>query len=98
MWMKAPRQVVLITGASAGLGESLARELVRRGKARALVLTARRLEDLIDFVVGRVCDQLGIHNALSPRWGDVSLSDPDETRWDTKMELEETHPELFEEL
>ncbi len=34
--------VVLITGASAGLGAALARELVRRKKAGALVLTARR--------------------------------------------------------
>jgi len=34
--------VVLITGASAGLGATLARELVRLKKARALVLTARR--------------------------------------------------------
>jgi short-subunit dehydrogenase len=36
------RPVVLITGASAGLGAALARELVRRKKASALVLTARR--------------------------------------------------------
>jgi flavin prenyltransferase len=79
--------------------------MVRVTRAGAVVLPAmpgwyhrpRRLEDLIDFVVGRVCDQLDIHNALSPRWGDVSLSDPDETRWDTNRELEETHPELFEE-
>ena len=37
-----PRPVVLITGASAGLGSELARELVRQKKAGALVLTARR--------------------------------------------------------
>jgi uncharacterized protein len=37
-----PRRVVLITGASAGIGAALSRELVRGGKARALVLTARR--------------------------------------------------------
>jgi uncharacterized protein len=36
------RRVVLITGASAGLGAALARELARRDKAGALVLTARR--------------------------------------------------------
>ena len=34
--------MVLITGASAGLGTELARELVRQKKAGALVLTARR--------------------------------------------------------
>ncbi len=52
--------------------------MVRVTRAGAVVLPAmpgwyhrpRRLEDLIDFVVGRICDQLGIHNALSPRWGD----------------------------
>jgi uncharacterized protein len=41
-----PRRVVLLTGASAGIGAALARELVRRKKARALVLTARRSDRL----------------------------------------------------
>ncbi len=27
------------------------------------------LADLIDFVVARICDQLGVHNALMKRWG-----------------------------
>ncbi len=40
------RPVILITGASAGLGEALARELVRRRKGGALVLTARRADRL----------------------------------------------------
>lgn len=30
------------------------------------------LRDLIDFVVGRICDQLGISNALVKRWGEPS--------------------------
>jgi short-subunit dehydrogenase len=38
----APYSVVLLTGASAGVGAALARELIRRKKAQALVLTARR--------------------------------------------------------
>jgi short-subunit dehydrogenase len=38
--------VVLITGASAGLGRELARELVRRKKASALILSARRADRL----------------------------------------------------
>ena len=37
-----PGRVVLLTGASAGIGAALARELAREKKARALVLTARR--------------------------------------------------------
>src|SRR4051794_1513882 len=47
------RPVVLITGASAGLGEAVARELVRHRKASALVLTARR-GDRLD----RLADEL----------------------------------------
>jgi 4-hydroxy-3-polyprenylbenzoate decarboxylase len=31
------------------------------------------LDDLIDFVVGRICDQLGIENALIHRWGNDHL-------------------------
>lgn len=51
-------------------------------RAGAIVLPAmpglyarpRSVEDMIDFVVGRALDQLGVENALSPRWGD-----PEET-------------------
>ena len=39
-------RIVLITGASAGLGKELARELVRQNQAGALVLTARRIDRL----------------------------------------------------
>ena len=28
------------------------------------------LADLVDFVVGRICDQLGVRNALMKRWGE----------------------------
>ncbi|MDT8388589.1 MAG: flavin prenyltransferase UbiX [Thiogranum sp.] len=28
------------------------------------------IDDLVDFVVGRILDQLGIDNQLSPRWGE----------------------------
>ena len=28
------------------------------------------LDDLVRFVVSRVCDQLGVANALAPRWGE----------------------------
>jgi 4-hydroxy-3-polyprenylbenzoate decarboxylase len=30
---------------------------------------AETVSDLVDFVVARVCDQLGVPNALVPRWG-----------------------------
>jgi len=38
----ARHRVVVLTGASAGIGSALARELVRRKKTQSLVLTARR--------------------------------------------------------
>ncbi|AMV39877.1 SDR family NAD(P)-dependent oxidoreductase [Planctomyces sp. SH-PL62] len=44
--MTTAGRVVLITGASAGLGATIAREVVRRGRARALVLVARRADRL----------------------------------------------------
>ena len=47
------RPVILITGASAGIGEALARELARRRPAAALVLTSRRLDRL-----NRLADEL----------------------------------------
>jgi 4-hydroxy-3-polyprenylbenzoate decarboxylase len=31
---------------------------------------ARTLRDLVDFVVGRICDQLGLPNQLMKRWGE----------------------------
>lgn len=31
------------------------------------------IHDLIDFVVGRVCDQLGVERTLAKRWGESSL-------------------------
>jgi len=46
-------------------------------RAGAVVLPAmpgwyhrpRSLEDLVDFLVGRICDQLGLGNDLMKRWG-----------------------------
>ena len=78
--------------------------MVRVTRAGAVVLPAmpgwyhrpRRIEDLIDFVVGRICDQLGIANALAPRWGDELATMIDQTQWDPPTDLEATHPERFE--
>jgi flavin prenyltransferase len=80
--------------------------MVRVTQAGAVVLPAmpgwyhrpHRLEDLVDFIVARICDQLGIANALSPRWGADHRLDPhDETRWDARADGDETQPETVEE-
>jgi 4-hydroxy-3-polyprenylbenzoate decarboxylase len=54
-------------------------------RAGAVVLPAmpgwyhrpRSLDDLIDFVVGRVCDQLGVGAELVRRWGGTAPTEPD---------------------
>ena len=51
--------------------------MVQVSRAGAVVLPAtpgwyhrpRRLDDLVDFIVGRICDQLGIVNSMIARWG-----------------------------
>jgi 4-hydroxy-3-polyprenylbenzoate decarboxylase len=35
----------------------------------------RTLDDAIDFVVGRVCDQLGVDHRLVTRWGEDGGAD-----------------------
>ena len=53
--------------------------LRRCAEAGAIVLPAmpgwyhgaRTLRDLVDFVVGRICDQLGVDNRLMRRWGET---------------------------
>jgi flavin prenyltransferase len=79
--------------------------MVRVTQAGAVVLPAmpgwyhrpRRLEDLVDFVVGRICDQLGISNSLAPRWGAEDRADSqDETRWDSHGDADDTQFENVE--
>jgi 4-hydroxy-3-polyprenylbenzoate decarboxylase len=76
--------------------------MVRVTRAGAVVLPAmpgwyhrpRRLDDLIDFVVARICDQLGIPSSLMPRWGDEARTDPPaEARWIPPLDLDETESE-----
>jgi 4-hydroxy-3-polyprenylbenzoate decarboxylase len=80
--------------------------MVRVTQAGAVVLPAmpgwyhrpRRLEDLVDFVVARICDQLGIVNSLAPRWGSQAHADSqDETRWDSPDDVDDTQFETLEE-
>ena len=48
---------------------------LRRAGATVLFLApgfyhgAERIDDLLDFVVGRILDQLGLEQQLAPRWG-----------------------------
>jgi 4-hydroxy-3-polyprenylbenzoate decarboxylase len=54
--------------------------MLRLARAGAVVLPANpgfyhhpaRVEDLVDFVVGRVLDQLHVSHELTPRWGDAA--------------------------
>jgi 4-hydroxy-3-polyprenylbenzoate decarboxylase len=54
-------------------------------RAGAVVLPAmpgwyhrpQTLDDLIGFVVARICDQLGVENAAIPRWGDDPHPQPE---------------------
>ena len=53
------------------------RNLVACAEAGAVVLPAmpafytkpRSLDDAVDFIVGRICDQLGVEHGLLKRWG-----------------------------
>jgi len=52
-------------------------------RAGAVVLPAspawyhrpKGLDDMVAFVVGRICDQLGVSNRLTPRWGEGAGTD-----------------------
>jgi len=75
--LKERRKLVLVPR-EAPLGLVQLRNMVAAAEAGAVVLPAapgfyhrpRSIADLIDFVVGRVCDQLGVEHRLTERWGD----------------------------
>jgi 4-hydroxy-3-polyprenylbenzoate decarboxylase len=80
--------------------------MLRVTQAGAVVLPAmpgwyhrpRRLEDLVDFIVARICDQLGISNSLAPRWGeDARPNSQDDTQWDRHGGADDTQLEAHEE-
>ena len=41
---------------------------------------ANTIDDLVDFVVARICDQLGVENQLVRRWGGAAPNAPTPTR------------------
>jgi 4-hydroxy-3-polyprenylbenzoate decarboxylase len=74
--LKERRRLVLVPRETP-LGPVQLRNLTLCAEAGAVVLPAmpafytrpRSLDDCIDFVVGRVCDQLGVEHQLLRRWG-----------------------------
>jgi 4-hydroxy-3-polyprenylbenzoate decarboxylase len=70
-------------------------------RAGAIVLPAmpgwyhrpRRLDDLINFVVGRICDQLGVDHSLTARWGkEAAVSALEEHASDQSIERSQSRP------
>ena len=61
------------------------RNLVACAEAGAVILPAmpafytrpQTLGDAVDFIVGRVCDQLGVAHGLLPRWGEAEKTEGD---------------------
>src|SRR5436305_15177436 len=74
--LKERRRLVLVPRETP-LGLVQLRNLAGCAQAGAVILPAmpafytrpRSLEDAVDFIVGRVCDQLGVEHQLLPRWG-----------------------------
>jgi 4-hydroxy-3-polyprenylbenzoate decarboxylase len=75
--LKERRKLVLVPRETP-LGLVQLRNLTACAEAGAVVLPAmpgfytrpRSVADMVDFVVGRVCDQLGVEHRLFERWGD----------------------------
>ncbi len=67
-----PRPVVLLTGASTGIGAALARELVRQKKVQAIVLTARRADRLRQLAL----ELVSAATSLEVLTIDADLADP----------------------
>jgi 4-hydroxy-3-polyprenylbenzoate decarboxylase len=72
------RRKLVVVPRETPLGLIQLRNLAALAEAGAVVLPAmpafytkpRSLQDMIDFLVGRICDQLGIEHGLLQRWGD----------------------------
>jgi 4-hydroxy-3-polyprenylbenzoate decarboxylase len=78
--LKERRKLVLVPRETP-LGLVQLRNLTACVEAGAVVLPAmpafytrpQSLADMVDFVVGRICDQLGVEHGLSRRWGTAEL-------------------------
>ena len=74
--LKERRKLILVPRETP-LGLVQLRNLTAAAEAGAVILPAtpafyakpRTLDDMIDFVVGRICDQLGVEHQLLRRWG-----------------------------
>lgn len=71
------RRKLIVVPRETPLGSIQLENMKRLADAGGVVLPAapgfyhepRTIHDLIDFVVGRICDQLGIEHSLMKRWG-----------------------------
>ena len=72
------RRKLIVVPRETPLSEIQLENMLRLSRAGAVILPAmpglyhrpNSLMDLIDFVVARICDQLDVEVALSPRWGE----------------------------
>jgi flavin prenyltransferase len=75
--LKERRKLILVPRETP-LGLIQLRNLTAVAEAGAIVLPAmpafytlpKTVDDMVDFVVGRVCDQLGVEHRLFSRWGE----------------------------
>src|SRR5215213_6059103 len=75
--LKERRKLVLVLRETP-LGLAGLRNMVAVTEAGAVVLPAmpafytrpQSVADMVDFIIGRICDQLGIEHSLLERWGD----------------------------
>jgi flavin prenyltransferase len=79
--LKERRPLVLVPRETP-LGVVQLRNLTACAEAGAVVLPAmpafytrpRNLDDAVDFIVGRICDHLGVAHQLLRRWGDENVA------------------------
>lgn len=72
------RRKLVVVPRETPLGSIQLENMKRLADAGAVILPAmpgfyhnpQSISDLVDFVVGRICDQIGVTHDLSKRWGD----------------------------